>query len=156
MRSVINKKLNLFYARQKVGDEISSFIAFFDLAQLICIEEKINLENANSINDNWKYLYGKAVEKAFFQTMTHFKYPITSISEIKKFILIKRPEKESFNQIFKLYYNQNPGVAEIKQFFKKTIREFEPTLTSYLNKQKEDKEETLPKSFRGDLAFKIQ
>src|SRR3989344_9207274 len=107
IHELVKTKLENFYKRGAVGDRISALLCFFDIVQIVCVAENIEIKNSERINSYFNYLYGYAVKKALSQTIQHFQQGKKQTLNINKFIIEKRPKKSSFNKIFKQYYNSN-------------------------------------------------
>ena len=149
---IVKIKLRENLAREKVGDTISSYLAFFDIINMLTYTEKIEIGKKQVVIEAWNYLYGEATSDAILETTQSIskKSYINNIENEKKKqeILMK-----NFNQKFKTIYLENDEVVNAKRVILNFMNKYRPILYNYLNKELIVELTIAPHNIQGDIAY---
>ena len=155
IHELINHKLNFCYRAERVGDDISSTLSFFDCVNLICAIKNINPNKIKELNYCWKVIHSYSIRSALKKTIYYFDkdYNINNIQDVKDFIKIKKPSKEVFNRIFKIYYKSDSIVKKANQIIKSWKLEFEPIINEYLSEEIKGKKIISSPTIKGGIGY---
>jgi hypothetical protein len=135
IEQILSKKLANYYEAMGRGDFISSTLSFFDMINIISVMQ--NKKANQEFNKNWKLLHGELFSETF--------------EKVKK-DLTPDTIKKQFNTDFKLIYETDKTVIEIKKNIKEAISQSLPLLVKTLN-IKPVKETEITEGFAGDIGY---
>ena len=134
IRQVIKTKLKQNLNREKSGDQISSFLSFFDIVNLLSIKKKLDIPEKLKVIQAWQSLYDFDLNKI-----------LNSLKENEKM--------ETFNKNFKQLYAEDYDIQISKKILLIFKKKYEKILHIYLNEEKIILPSEAPKNIQGDIAY---
>ncbi|MBU4308338.1 MAG: hypothetical protein KJ566_00895 [Nanoarchaeota archaeon] len=134
IRQIIKTKLKQNLNREKVGDQISSFLSFFDIVNLLSLKKNLDIPEKSKVIQAWQSLYDFDLNRV-----------LNSLN--------KNEKMETFNKTFKQLYAEDYDIQISKKILLIFKKKYEKTLHIYLNEEKIIIPSEAPANVKGDIAY---